>query len=81
MSVNPIYLTAAYGRVYHERDAVLSDWFDGKDFRIYQGPYCSIRDVFRMKMSGFTHIYFIYQNVDNRVLHETLDIEKASYRN
>ena len=77
---NPIYLTAAYGRVYRHKDAILSDWFDGKDFKIYQGPYCSVRDVLRMRMAAFTHIYFIYQNEEMKVVHEALPLEKAANR-
>lgn len=70
--MNRMMVTAAYGRVYREKDAVLTDWHEGKDFKIYQGPYCSIRDKLRMQMSGFTHVTFIWQDKDFRVQHHDL---------
>lgn len=40
------YLTGgAYQRSYNSADTALSDWAAGKDFRIYDGPYCSKRDA------------------------------------
>ena len=44
-------LIGAYGR-----EATLEDWKAGKDFKIYGGPYCSIRDMKRMKADGYTDI-------------------------
>ena len=44
----------AYGR-----NAVESDWKDGKDFKILSGPYFSIRDIKALKADGYTHIQFI----------------------
>jgi hypothetical protein len=39
-------LCPAYGRKYTNQHAMLADWHDGKDFRIYPGgPYTSIRDL------------------------------------
>jgi len=35
----------AYGRSYKTPDAAIEDWKAGKDFRIVNGPYLSIRDV------------------------------------
>lgn len=37
-------LLPAYGRKYTTAEEMLADWNRGKDFHIYQGPYCSIRD-------------------------------------
>ena len=52
----PIELTliGAYGR-----EATLADWRAGKDFHIYGGPYCSIRDVKRMKADGYTDVTLV----------------------
>jgi hypothetical protein len=44
-------LIGAYGR-----EATLADWKAGKDFQIYGGPYCSIRDTKRMKADGYTDV-------------------------
>ena len=41
-----ILLTPAYGRTYLTAVAMLADWDDGKDFKMYGcGAYCSIRDI------------------------------------
>lgn len=47
-------LTGAYGR-----EATLEDWKAGKDFKIYGGPYCSIRDVKLMKAEGYTDVTLV----------------------
>ncbi len=38
-------LTAAYGRTYADKESAMRDWYAGKDFKIVDGPYCSIRDL------------------------------------
>ena len=38
-------LIGAYGRVYTSKEKMLADWNTGKDFKICNGPYCSIRDI------------------------------------
>ena len=42
---NFVEAVPAYGRVYETESALLSDWHDGKDFRLVGGAYFSIRDV------------------------------------
>lgn len=42
-------LLPAYGRPYKSRVETEKDWNDGKDFRIFKGPYCSVRDMESMK--------------------------------
>ena len=39
-----VVLLPAYGRTYETIEAAEKDWNEGKDFRILNGPYCSIRD-------------------------------------
>ena len=39
-----IILQPAYGRKYKTVEEILTDWFDGKDFKIERGPYTSSRD-------------------------------------
>jgi len=43
-------LLGAYGRSYMDKKTAKADWFAGKDFKMMNGPYCSIRDCFRLKM-------------------------------
>ena len=40
-----LFLLPAYGRQYHTKKEALNAWDSGKDFQIYQGPYCSKRDI------------------------------------
>lgn len=47
----------AYGR-----RATLEDWKTGKDFKILKGPYCSIRDVPRMKADGYDAVVLLCMN-------------------
>lgn len=42
--MSAIYVSPAYGRSYANKDDAVDDWLDGKDFKIIEGPYCSIRD-------------------------------------
>lgn len=44
-----LILTSAYGRAYHTRADALQAWESGEDFKIVNGPYCSIRDFDAMK--------------------------------
>ena len=44
-----ITLAAAYGRKYSTEKEALLAWIGGKDFKIVNGPYCSIRDIEHMK--------------------------------
>ena len=41
----------AYGRKYSTKEAAVQDWKDGKDFKIANGPYCSIRDLDKVSYS------------------------------
>ena len=54
--IRGLELRGAYGR-----DATLADWKSGKDFKITNGPYCSIRDLEEMRREGF-HIVEIFNN-------------------
>ena len=42
---NVLNAVPAYGRTYETVSALLSDWQEGKDFRIVGGSYFSIRDT------------------------------------
>lgn len=49
-----IRLIGAYGR-----ETSLVDFFNGKDFLIHNGPYCSVRDLERMKKDGICNVEFL----------------------
>lgn len=42
--MNMLFIIPAYGRRYQTEEALRKDWEDGKDFKILNGPYLSIRD-------------------------------------
>lgn len=59
-----VCLTGAYGR-----EAVESDWLQGKDFKIVSGPYCSIRDCEAIKAdNGDDILQLVFVNARGSVL-------------
>ena len=54
-SLTTLVAVGAYGRDYHSRNAalLLQEWTEGKDFKICNGPYFSIRDVPRLLQEGY----------------------------
>jgi hypothetical protein len=42
---NFLVVMPAYGRSYATSEQVIADWKSGKDFKVVNGPYCSIRDL------------------------------------
>lgn len=57
-----IYLEAAYGRRYTTAEAAICAWKEGKDFKIRNGPYCSIRDLGLLNLEFPSGIYIAYEN-------------------
>lgn len=57
---SPVFLLPAYGRKYTSRQQALKAWQDGKDFQIYNGPYCSIRDIDALRQMSIA-VYIQYQ--------------------
>lgn len=54
-----IVLVPAYGRTYNTTEEVQAAWDNGLDFRILNGPYCSIRDATTIKKDfGAAYIRF-----------------------
>lgn len=49
---SPVVVVPAYGRKYLTSEAARQDWKAGKDFKIVNGPYCSIRDLERLGCSS-----------------------------
>lgn len=60
---NPInlYLTPAPWRERKNitRQTILDDWNNGKDFKVVDGPYCSIRDLHYIR-ENFNRAYIVY---------------------
>lgn len=50
--MNKIILEGAYGRTYDNWLQANADWYEGKDFKIMDGPYCSIRDIEALRELG-----------------------------
>ena len=42
--MNTLHAVPAYGRTYTSKIDLVKDWIDGKDFRMENGSYFSIRD-------------------------------------
>lgn len=68
MVYNSLTLVPAYGRDYKNKQALLADWEQGKDFlavgyayeRQRGSGYTSSRDVQSFKEDGITHLHFRY---------------------
>lgn len=59
MSVeNALYLIGAYGRQCLDIQETKQQWEAGKDFKIDGGPYCSIRDIEKMRERGYRALIF-----------------------
>ena len=48
----PVVLVPAYGRTYKTSQEATQAWKLGKDFKIPNGPYCSIRDLNKLNASS-----------------------------
>lgn len=57
--MNILTLIPAYGRTYKSRNAAVSAWHEGQDWRISSmgmpDTYCSNRDVETLRQMGYTH--------------------------
>jgi hypothetical protein len=49
MKDNQLMIMPAYGRQYKTSQEAKADWETGKDFKIVNGPYLSIRDINSLK--------------------------------
>jgi hypothetical protein len=45
MKDNQLMIMPAYGRQYNTSEEAKADWVAGKDFKIVNGPYLSVRDI------------------------------------
>lgn len=60
---NPCYVTAVKPKVYAEAREIHHDWNEGAKFQVYQSEKQITKDdAFRMKLAGFTHVWFVWQD-------------------
>lgn len=67
----PCFVTARAGTVYTDSRQIHHDWNVGEKFRLYQAEREVTRaDAFGLKVSGFTHVWFVWQDPEqgNRVV-------------
>lgn len=57
-----LFVLPAYGRKYDTAEQALADWKAGKDFQVSWGPYCSIRDLDRLKQTAPSGVYILFKN-------------------
>jgi hypothetical protein len=62
---SPMVLLPAYGRKYTSAAKALKDWEAGKDFKIKNGPYTSVRDAERL--ANVSSSVWIQHSVDDTV--------------
>ncbi len=51
---NVFLAIGAYGRTANKED-----WAAGKDFKMWNGPYFSVRDTAKLRDDGYTAIWFM----------------------
>ena len=57
-----LVLVGAYGRQYPTVEAARDAWNIGVDFKIYSGPYRSIRDLDKLQ-AGFCEVFIYLPNL------------------
>jgi hypothetical protein len=64
----PLELIPAYGRVYLTKEDAVNEWMAGRDFKVINGPYCSVRDSNSLRF-GYSSVWICWNRVDSvRVL-------------
>jgi hypothetical protein len=59
----PVELLPAYGRVYLTPEDAVKDWMAGRDFKIINGPYCSVRDSTNLRFD-YSSVWICWNRVD-----------------
>jgi hypothetical protein len=49
---SPLVVMPAYGRSYKTSSEAVEAWKSGKDFKVINGPYCSVRDIANLSCSS-----------------------------
>ena len=74
--MNPCYVSPRGSTTYEAVDEVRAAWADGKEFRIYQyAVMITVADTNRLLRAKFTHIRFVWQRKDWRVMHYDLELK------
>jgi hypothetical protein len=60
------YPLTLVGPAVHTAEEIEHLWHSGSKFKIYQGPYCTIDDVLKMRMAGATAVKLIYMDLNER---------------
>jgi len=60
-------ITAAYGRRYATQAEFHEDWIGGKDFRMPNGLYFSIRDLSMLHTNGYTQVALVQSGMETMV--------------
>lgn len=59
-----LILQPAYGRNYESSGQAVTDWIQGKDFKIAgNGPYCSSRDSTNLRLD-YDRVYIAWNYID-----------------
>ena len=56
-----LLIVPAYGRQYTDEEEALEDWIKGRDFKIPNGRYLSVRDAARLREAGYTLVRMIFR--------------------
>jgi hypothetical protein len=59
----PLELIPAYGRVYLTKEDAVNEWMAGRDFKVINGPYCSVRDATNLRL-GYSSVWILWNRVD-----------------
>jgi hypothetical protein len=58
-----LFVVPAFGKVYKTQNQAVKDWHAGKDFKVVNGSYCSIRDSVAIKRDmGLKYVVIFWQH-------------------
>ena len=80
MERNECYLTAMPGGSdFRSAEEAETLWNEGRTFRVYQGYMTSKEDSLKLRMAGFTHVRFVWQdpNEGNAVRSYALELKSG----
>lgn len=60
-----LHITSAYGRLYKGANELWKAWFEGKDFKFFEGPYFSRRNIDQLRDMGYSTMMYTQPNDDN----------------
>ena len=63
-----LHLVPAYGRDYATEWGARCAWFEGKDFKVVNGPYLSVRDAPHLRAQGYPCVVVHFDGFKRHVL-------------